>query len=370
MSAPSSSVWSGRPSRPQSGARPAASSSAMPNMPTSTPTQPIASNTPTMPNIPPASSTPTPQPIPQLTQPTPQPTAPPTQTPPKSSPASRPSPRLSSDDIILPSSNPKPKGDKKPLIIGAIVLAGAAVIAGIVLLMTGAFNNNSGSVEATDAKGKFNIYANYLLFGEDSKENIPDFDQNELYTFENIFNQMNENNEEVTNEPSEENLQYINNLKNLFDDFYNAYSAQNSEVSESVNEYKDSLDFIYAYVNFVPPSDEEILSTANSNLAKFYQVFYDLGSSIGEEYADYSLKITENVVELAKIYEEAGCDFNQDPEAATTCLENANLSEESINKLSDINTILSDNESEMITLIDDSANNLIDECWSIKDEIN
>ena len=377
MSTPSRSVWSGQSSnlRPKPGIQPTASTSAMPNMPTNTPTgtpaQPITSNTPAMPSIPlapaqPVTPTPSPAPVQPISSTTPPPV---TSTPP---PTSRPSPRPASDDIIIPPSEPAQPKNKKPLIIGAIIVAGVAVIAGLIFLLTGSLRG-SAPVEATDAKGKFNIYANYLLFGTDSKDPIPDYNPEELYTFESVFNQIekfhNGTDETITIETNETNSQYINKLKNVFDDFYNTYSTETSEIAGDISEYKESIDFIHAYVNFIPPSDEDILATTDSDFKELYQVFYDLGSDIGEDYGDYNVKNAEAIVELAKIYEEAGCDFNQDVETAITCLENANISEESITKLDEIDTILLDNESKMATIVSDSADDFIDQCWSVKNEI-
>ena len=185
MSTPSRSVWSGRPSRPQSGARAAAGSSAMPNIPTNT-TQPVADNTPDMPNIPAASA--------QTTTPTP-PTAPasPASVPPAPAPAPTPAKEpvhIPSGDIILPSSSDSnAKNNKTPILIGAIIAAGVTIIAVLIISMTGVFRNSSPSA-ATDAKGKFNVYANYLLFGKESADEIPDYNQETAYTFADVFSQI------------------------------------------------------------------------------------------------------------------------------------------------------------------------------------
>lgn len=392
MSTPSRSVWSGRPSRPQSGARAAAGSSAMPNIPAA-PAQPATPAQPTDSVQPAAPAQPTTTPQPEV------PTTPTTPAAPVD-PTPKPPVRSSSDDIILPSfTEPKPKSNnKKPLIIGAII-AGVVIVACLAFLAIK--NNNSDenldssvSVSADSAKGKFNIYANYLLYGKDSADDIGTYSKNKTYTFDSVisgeYNETDLNDETTAYNYSETESSYFNTIKTLFDDFYNFYSSEQSEPSEAVSDYKDTVEFIYTYNNFTSPSSNELFNAAgtseinltslvdsdlenlpnksNSPLAKFYQKFYDLKSDYGNSFANYNIIRDEANVGLLRLYKTAGCNILDETELAE-CLTNVKLSEDASRDQQNIAGLIEQIEQDLSDMVDAASVDIVKNCWEVKGEL-
>lgn len=404
MSTPSRSVWSGQSPRPQSGAHPVASASVASAMPTDASAQSTVNNS-TMPSIPTASTQPVPTPSANTVQalPTPnsQPNTPPSPQPASPSlaqsssstqPASTPPPQTSfqprtplhrpTDDIILqPSSPSKPKNNKKPLIIGAIALAGAAAVAGLIFLMTGALRG-SAPVEAADVKGKFNIYANYLLFGTDSKDSIPEaYDPDVLYKFSAVLDGEYDTNtlegldDEIDNQSSlnekstiesaeypgysEASAEYFNNTKDLFYDFYNQYQSENNQLDDTIVEYKQYLDFFYIY----------LARNSYSNLDDFYQAITDLNSDTGNEYINYGKSISDLDNQISEIYNSVGCQYDNDDDSYDfeACINNAEFSEEQASSLENLENSINQNTQAMSDLIATVSENIIVDCWNIED---
>ncbi len=182
-------------------------------------------------------------------------------------------PITSGGDIIL-----TPSGGKKKrwpiVVIVFLVLAIVGVGVGFVFLTPS--NNPKGEQANNDNNyvEKFNIYANYLLYGEKENKEVGDFDARDSFV--------------VDKKCRDE--EYMKELLALYDDFYNALSSEDVEfaLDVSFSFIRDRIEFLIGY-NKLEMIDLDMLYEKYTNSGRddaisyvegFYEVSDEENSSI------------------------------------------------------------------------------------------
>lgn len=289
-----------------------------------------------------ASQPPTPQSIQSLPQSVPQPQSPiqAPQFPQTQLPAQSASP--SAGDIILNAATPKKSKTSLAILIIALFIC---VGVGVVFLIQNIKNNNNPSiVNPISVQNTFNQYANYVLLGKESTEEIKDFDINDKFAID-------ERSED------EEFLEKCKELYNLFsENFVNSDKAKETILSlQSTDEYYDFL------------IEKEKLSKINED--ELFQIYVNDGKEASDEYVRkyyteekylnyltrslirYNQEYMETIVQEWQIYDNAGC--RQGDSYDQLCISNMPFSD-----IKQISIKLGDIESSINLLISQPINGI------------
>ena len=170
---------------------------------------------------------------------------------------------VGSGDIVLPG---QPKKKKTGLIIGIILILIVVVlgIAAAIVFLAPKKNN-------TSYEQKFNVYANYLLDGEEKESAVAEFTTGSDYYIDDNY----------------ENPEYIKRLKELFDDFYASTSNTDKYNDISLRISEEKLDFLEKYSSY-DFADYETMNSVYQNRGKeetetMITQMYGLGGDISNE---------------------------------------------------------------------------------------
>lgn len=199
-------------------------------------------------------------------------------------------------DIILNSNSPKPKHNKRPFIIGGVILAVLLVIITIILLVASSVSKPSIDKVSDD----FMAYRAYMIYG-------PDGDEDDEWFFPQLADNL---------YIDDQQIEFVSTATALLDTFDKSFSSSRlNSNSDLRQEVQLSEQLYYGMVGYI---NREI------NLKAFYQVYLDSGlntakdkiSSYFTESSNTGVlnamstelrKYYETEVELYRIYDEQGC---------------------------------------------------------------
>lgn len=170
----------------------------------------------------------------------------------------------SGGDMVLASNGKKKRWPIVVLIILVLAIAGVGVVA---VVLKPSDNSNSGQVSDNSYKEKFNIYANYLLYGKKENSNIENFEASNLF---------------AVDFASDDN-EYMKELVRLYKDFYEAELAAGADLLPEIpfSEVEELMDFIVAY-NELDMIDMNTLRekylAGGENVAEAYVMNFNINS--------------------------------------------------------------------------------------------
>lgn len=270
-------------------------------------------------------------------------------------------------DILLQPDTTQPKKSKKPLFV---IIIAAIIILGIVVFLALFQGNNSGimlgSESTTSVKGKFNLYANHILFNTDSTDNIPDYNPDKIYA---ISSMLSDSENDNTNRED-----FFEKTSLLFNDFYELYQSDRGEIDSVVSDYQKTVTFVNNYYLLPNINDEKIIALSRMNEEKAKNEINDIFADFSFEdfeasknFAEYNTENLTSSVLMYKIYGEVGCIDNEVVNQA--CLDNAIFSDEQLNQI----VALADKNDELEQKISDIEtemfNNIVEQCWSVKNAL-
>ncbi len=231
-------------------------------------------------------------------------------------PVARPSVQYAPDDtgdIKLTSTHPKKS--KKGLIIGLIVFVIILITVGTIFVVSYIQSQSGANIhkDSVAIQNKFNKYANYVLYGEDSVEQIQDFKAENVYAIDENIN----------------NNSFLKNANNLYSAFLEDFigSDYDGKVSTSLLSTNEYYNFLIWKNDFSEIDKTELLQIymdKGLGVAKDYIKNYyndvDHSNSLVELFAKYDSEYAIYMVEEWAIYDEKGC--RQDKSYDTTCIMN------------------------------------------------
>ena len=259
----------------------------------------------------------------------------------------QPTPAAASDILLSPT--PTKKSKKWP-VITIIVIIIVSIIGLIIWLFTNP--NSSFQLGAQDAQVKelYNQYTNYILFGEDTANDVEEFDPTDTFFIDENY----------------ENEEFLINAQDLFQEFYEKFIDSNLTETTvvPVQSTKEHFEFLVQRLNVVP-IDEELfqvyIESGKEAAIEYINNFYDLSDD--ENYLTELLKNLNKEYTLAElseweIYDNAGCrvDAQYDP---------ACIAEIPYDALTGPATQLGDLESSIDNLTTSSINWIKDQCLEI-----
>lgn len=209
-------------------------------------------------------------------------------------------------DIVLNPDQPKKRSiDKKPFIIGGIVVGVFLIILLIIVLIV----SSLGSVSNEDSETAFTHYATYLLYGEVRDQLEGEYDPEEGYELEVQFYD------------EDFNAEYWDTAKGLLDATLESYQVdeddyENIEFYEALTNYQSRFNEIYEYKKTIPPTPEKLeaiylesgAETAKEYARKYYNDLSDnTESEFLKEYASLALKDAEDNISLQDVYNRNIC---------------------------------------------------------------
>lgn len=176
------------------------------------------------------------------------------------------------NDVAFGGAKPKASSTKKPLIFALIGVTVVAV-AGLIAIL--ALKPNEKMASSGDPlRDKFNLFANYVLYGEESAADIKDENYeigNTYYLGELKYKDGNENEKRQTLE------QYFIKASEKFSSFYDEYQKSGrTELEQLLAAYPDKLDLMH-YETIAPTAgSSEILRlySSRSNYQEFLDNYY------------------------------------------------------------------------------------------------
>lgn len=156
-------------------------------------------------------------------------------------------------DIILNSGEPKPKQNKRPFIIGGIILAVVVVVCVIVLLLVEAISKPSQA----DVSKSFNVFKDYIEYGPDNAN-----DDNSWYISQ-LTSYMYD-----TSDVKEESQK----IKSLYVDFKSKLQQSNITLSNDLRNTVAKEDTLLEYAILYIDLDNQIESLANNYIKPNEQV--------------------------------------------------------------------------------------------------
>lgn len=216
-------------------------------------------------------------------------------------------------DIIL--SDTPPQKSKKGLIIGLIVFVIILITVGTIFVVSYIQSQSGANIhkDSVAIQNKFNKYANYVLYGEDSVEQIQDFKAENVYAIDENIN----------------NNSFLKNADNLYSAFLEDFigSDYDGKVSTSLLSTNEYYNFLIWKNDFSEIDKTELLQIymdKGLGVAKDYIKNYyndvDHSNSLVELFAKYDSEYAIYMVEEWAIYDEKGC--RQDKSYDTTCIMN------------------------------------------------
>lgn len=223
-------------------------------------------------------------------------------------------------DIVL--NNGTKKKSKKMLLIVFFTLAVIIVSIVLVLILTGVGKTNVPDNERT----AFNKFANYLLYGKDSKEDISaeKYRSNHRYYIDEIYD-----NSASSDEFTEKLDDYFKNVESRYDKYLSLTDKNKyHDLSDALDTYKEKLD-LYHYTIVSP-----LLSVTNllglyfdedkleSKLDDYFSSYDKSNIASTRSYgSDYNER-AKNFISIVKQYHDLGCVSQERGTIATSCLNN------------------------------------------------
>lgn len=252
---------------------------------------------------------------------------------------------FSTSNQVAPAPAPKKRW---PLILGIVL--GVLLIGGIAasaFLLPG-----SGSVPANSLEAKFNTFANYLLFGEEKSDKLPEYDEDKVYRVVAAYGDYD----------SDESREYFKKLNLLFDDFLNSY--QSGPSSETVNRYIDSYRIVQDDFSGIVLPEEEIIKSfiddgpegAETMISGYYQTKKD------EPLVETYQKTDLNYVAILSIYQQSGC------------IDGYVINDACVEAIADVNlqNLINSQDSLFETIsnqLDASMSSITEDVWAVATEI-
>lgn len=210
-------------------------------------------------------------------------------------------------DIILNSGEPKPKQNKRPFIIGGIILAVVVVVCVIVLaIVSGLSNNEKASNEPNEAEKKFNQFATYLLYGVSNNTLSGEYESDKTYELD----------RQLENDGFDEGY-WLKSSELLDGAIMAADSNQNITryLVKSLRSYKEYFNFISWYQKNGRFDEGRLLSSylsggtssAKALIDNFYNKFNEIDFGIAKKYVDERKEQYNDAIEIYAIYNEMGC---------------------------------------------------------------
>lgn len=265
-----------------------------------------------------------------------------------------------SDDIVIGGSAPKPKSNKKPLIIGVIALLAIIVVAVIILLVARGSGNSDSSTQQT-----FNKYANYLVYGN-AETSDPSAGLNN--PFESQLWQV------IAAGETEATTFYFDQAKVLLDRLVISIQGTDNALLASLIEMApvqfEAARSYYLTENFNVPLMFAYASENGTDAMKekVTSVYSEMASSTSaplSNLANNKLESAKSIKLLLDIYQAAGC-RNGDEAAQSACIANTPWSSEVVAAQDFITTVDTSNvEYEKQLIID-----LFGTCQNIQSTFN
>ena len=222
------------------------------------------------------------------------------------------------DDIIL---NGKEAKSKKKMII--LVTSVLIVLTAVLIILITVLGGNILSKNGT--RKSFNRFANYVLYGKDSDEDITDdkYASGDIYYISELQKQSS-NGEEY----AEKITDYLKNAEEKYDNFYSSYKQTgNNLLDESLDGYKNDLD-LYAYTMLYPivgPNALVELYLGDDADKKIEDYYNNYGSSAVEATRTFGNNYREKTklfMEVLKTYDKKGCINHKSMRILSSCLNN------------------------------------------------
>ena len=213
-------------------------------------------------------------------------------------------------DIIL--GGEKPKKNKKPLIFALVGVAIVAVIGVVAALLL----KNGNIIKSPEMvlREKFNLYANYMLYGEDSTTDIKDKEYSPGNTYQLGKIQSSLSDKESTNKALDE---YFTKAEEKFSNFYDEYKKTGkTDLKKILEEYDNRLDLFHHEKLVRPILIRNIMSIhthadAKANYEEYFNSQYKKYYSSKKQYTkDFINNYKTNflgIIELLKKYDQFKC---------------------------------------------------------------
>ena len=208
-------------------------------------------------------------------------------------------------DIILNTGGQKPKQNKRPFIIGGIILAIFAVICVVILVVV---SQLSGGKETKfgNAEVAFNQYATYFLYGTANDNLSGEYQPDKTYEVD------------LQLESEEVNKTYWNKSSELLNDaikFAESDEKITRYLVSSLQSYKQYFDFISLYRQKGEIDEGRLLAVylsdgadaARSNIDDFYNNFGEQNFDVEKNYIENRKQQYYNMLEVYEIYNTLGC---------------------------------------------------------------
>lgn len=211
-------------------------------------------------------------------------------------------------DIVLSHDQPKPRTstlNKKPFIIGGIILGVFVIIMVIVALIT----SGAKSIDNGSSEEKFKQYASYLLYGSADQELSDEYDPDEIYEVDVQF------------DIEEFDAEYWDNSKGLLDLAVDNFEAHEEDIEgtdflEALKSYQALFNFVYEYKKSNPPTYDNILAKYTESGAEetkhYIEEYYNslteyAKNTTTQEFLDVALKETQDEIDMMALSERYPC---------------------------------------------------------------
>ena len=213
--------------------------------------------------------------------------------------------------------------------------------------------NTTTQTLASNYREAFNEYANYILYGKDSTDNIIVPSDNDIYYA-------------IWLAADEKNVGFFDKAKNLLDNFLNWQEKSSNELLEAlIIRYSDIFDFYYLY-NIKPRIPisyiaESYINEGKDTTAKYIEENYEAfknSSELAQTYGSKQKEIDLSILEQTEIAHKNGCVENNVPNQE--CLNALGISflEQRQATIEDIQGI-----------IYDASHDVVFDCFTIANEI-
>ena len=226
-------------------------------------------------------------------------------------------------DAMKANTTQKPRKRNLGLIIAVVVVLVVAIIIGLVLIIT------SKKAQDESADNKFgthtiieaaNLFGNYLLFGTDTKDQLPDsITINAYTTYKIAYMDASDSGEE-----KQQNFKKLSDYYWNFRHFYDKADKSKYDLAQSdaVAWLGDAIDFLKTYDEYNLKTDVDTYAYYSRNgaesteryLANVFEKYTNTSNNIINQYYTQKQTAAELLKDYAKVIEGAGCIDNEDPE--------------------------------------------------------
>jgi len=208
-------------------------------------------------------------------------------------------------DTILNTKSIRPKGNKKPFIIGGIILASiVAICAAVLLLLPKGSDTSNESVSI--AETQFNQFATYFLYGKREDKLSGNYESDKSYELD------------LQLEKATIDEGYWEKSTELLDQAITSASEDQSitrYLIKSLQNYRQNYNFIRAYRQNGDLDEEKLLAsyissgadTANTLIDNFYAKYSGLDSNLAKNYAQQRKVQYGDLLNTFAIYNKLGC---------------------------------------------------------------